>query len=128
MKRDGTTRRRKSADEKLRILEEARAPTTTVAEVFRRHQLDGATFYRWERDAKAAVRTLGEKVRHREDGKDREIARLKGEVERKIRIIAELVEENLAQEKRDSEGESQRSFLGGADALRGATGHGRSRL
>ena len=96
----GKARRRMSAVEKLRILEEARAPNTTVAEVLRRHQLDAATFYRWERDAKAAIlAALGEKVRSREDGKDREIDRLKGEVERKSRIIAEVVEENLALKK-----------------------------
>jgi len=100
MSRNGKTRRRMSAEEKLRILEEARAPNTTVAEVLRRHQLDAATFYRWERDAKAAIlAALGEKARSREDGKDREIDRLKSEVERKSRIIAEVVEENLALKK-----------------------------
>lgn len=94
---NGKTRRRLSAEEKLRILEEARAPNTTVAEVLRRHQLDAASFYRWERDAKAAMlAALGEKVRAREDSKDREIERLKAEVERKSRIIAEVVDENLA--------------------------------
>ena len=97
MTRNGKTRRRLSAEEKLRILEEARAPNTTVAEVLRRHQLDAASFYRWERDAKAAMlAALGEKVRAREDGKDREIERLKAEVDRKSRIIAEVVDENLA--------------------------------
>ncbi len=97
MTRNGKTRRRLSAEEKLRILEEARAPNTTVAEVLRRHQLDAASFYRWERDAKAAMlAALGEKVRAREDSKDREIERLKAEVERKSRIIAEVVDENLA--------------------------------
>lgn len=45
--------RRFTVDEKLRILEEARQPQTTVAEVLRRHGLDAATFYRWERVAKA---------------------------------------------------------------------------
>lgn len=96
----GKARRRMTAEEKLRILEEARAPNTTVAEVLRRHQLDAATFYRWERDAKAAIlAALGEKIRSREDGKDREIDRLKNEVERKSRIIAEVVEENLALKK-----------------------------
>jgi transposase-like protein len=86
-----------SAEEKLRILDEARAPNTTVAEVLRRHQLDAATFYRWERDAKAGMlAALGEKARTREDGKDREIERLKADLERKSRIIAEVVDENLA--------------------------------
>lgn len=40
----GKTRRRLSADEELTILEEARQPNTTVAEVLRRHQLDATTF------------------------------------------------------------------------------------
>jgi len=46
---------RLSVDEKLRILEGSRSPNTTVAEVLRRYQLDGATFYHWERQAKAAA-------------------------------------------------------------------------
>ena len=97
MARNGKARRRLSAEEKLRILEEARAPNTTVAEMLRRHQLDAASFYRWEREAKAGMlAALGEKVRSREDDKDREIERLKAEVERKSRIIAEVVDENLA--------------------------------
>ena len=37
-------RRKYGADDKLRILEEARAPHTTVAEVLRRHRLDAATY------------------------------------------------------------------------------------
>jgi len=97
LSRGGRAQRRLSAEEKPRILEEARAPNTTVAEVRRRHQLDGATFYRWERDAKAdLLAALGEQARVREDDKDREIERLKAEVERKGRIMAEVVDENLA--------------------------------
>ena len=86
-----------SAEEKLKILEEARQPNTTVAEVFRRYQVEGATFYRWERDAKAAMRAaLGERAKGREvDKKDRRIARLEAELERKRRIIAEVVGEKL---------------------------------
>jgi transposase-like protein len=91
--------RQLSADDKLRILEEARQPKTTVAEVLRRYQLDATTFYRWEREAKAAIReALGGRARHRE-AKDRTIARLQAEVEKKSRIIAEVVEENLARKK-----------------------------
>jgi len=90
-----------SADEKLKILEEARQPNTTVAEVLRRYQLEGTTFYRWEREAKAAMRTaLGERAKGREvDEKDRRIARLEAELERKRRIIAEVVGENLELKK-----------------------------
>ena len=53
-----------TADEKVKVLEEARQPGTTVAEVLRRYQIDGTTFYRWEKEAKAAVRdALGGKPR-----------------------------------------------------------------
>ena len=86
-----------SAAEKVKIIEEARQPNTTVAEVLRRHQLDATTFYRWEREAKAGMlEALGEKPRGRGDDKDHEIDRLKRELDRKSRIIAEVVEENLA--------------------------------
>ena len=91
---------RQSAEQKLQILEEARAPNTTVAEVLRRHQLDATTFYRWEREAKAAMlAALGEKPRATADAQAREIERLKADVEKKSRIIAEVVEENLALKK-----------------------------
>lgn len=97
MSTNGKARRRLSAEEKLRILEEARQPQTTVAEVLRRHQLDATTFYRWEREAKAAMLSaLGDRPRGRADAKDHEIERLKHELEKKSRIIAEVVEENLA--------------------------------
>jgi nicotinamide mononucleotide adenylyltransferase len=70
-----------------------------VAEVLRRYQVDAATFYRWEREAKAAMReALGGRARTG-DAKERAIARLQAEVEKKSRIIAEVVEENLALKK-----------------------------
>lgn len=94
--KNGKARRRLSATEKLKILEEARAPNTTVAEVLRRHQLDATTFYRWEREAKAgALAALGDKPRIR-DTVERENERLRAELAKKSRIIAEVVEENLA--------------------------------
>lgn len=69
-------RRQLSAETKLKILEEARQQQTTVAEVLRRHQLDAATFYRWEREAKAAMlAALSDQRRGRADDKDHEIER-----------------------------------------------------
>ena len=97
MNRNGKARRKLSAAEKLQILEEARQPKTTVAEVLRRHQLDATTFYRWEREAKAAMlAALGDRPRGRGDDKDRELERLRHELEAKRRVISEVVEENLA--------------------------------
>ena len=64
-----------TADEKVKVLEEARQPGTTVAEVLRRYQIDGTTFYRWEKEAKAAVRdALGGKPRGG-DARTRELER-----------------------------------------------------
>jgi transposase len=95
--------RQHTADEKLRILEEARQAGTTVAEVLRRHQLDATTFYRWERQAKDAMRqALSGTGRRDSDAKDREIERLQAELARKSRVIAEVVEENLGLKKGSS--------------------------
>ena len=85
-----------TVDEKVRILEEARQPGTTVAEVLRRHQIDPTTFYRWEKQAKEGMReALAGRVRRNGKASDHEIERLKADLEKKRRIIAEVVEENL---------------------------------
>ena len=98
--RSRKTPRHFSGEEKLAILEEARQPGVIVAEVLRRHQLDGTTFYRWEAEARVAMQeALGGKPRGGQAvlrDKDREIARLRAELEKKRQIIAEVVEENLA--------------------------------
>jgi len=55
------------------------------------------TYYRWERQAKEGMREALS-GRRAKNGKEqtREIERLEAELERKRRIIAEVVEENLA--------------------------------
>jgi transposase-like protein len=88
-----------SVEEKIRMMEETRAPSATVAEVLRRHGIDATTYYRWEKQAKEGIRqALAGKPGDR-GAKDREIERLKSEVARKSRIIAEVVEENLGLKK-----------------------------
>lgn len=88
--------RRFTVEQKLRILEEARQPGTTVAEVCRRHGIDGTTFYRWERQAKEGMReALSGRRRWNGRAHEREIERLRRELEQKRRVIAEVVEENL---------------------------------
>lgn len=92
--------RRFTVEEKLRILEEARQPNTTVAEVLRRHQVDRTTFYRWEKRAQEGMREAlnGRRRRHGKE-QEREIERLERELETKRRVIAEVVEENLELKK-----------------------------
>lgn len=100
MAKPGKANREFTADEKLRILEEARAPKTTVSEVLRRHQLDPQTFYRWEKQAREGMReALSGKRRRNGKEVDHEVDRLKAELDRKRRIIAEVVEENLQLKK-----------------------------
>ena len=41
-----------SAEVKLRLMEEGRQSGATISEVCRRHQVDHAQFYRWERLAR----------------------------------------------------------------------------
>jgi transposase len=100
MAKPGKANREFTADEKVRILEEARQPNTTVAEVLRRHQLDPNTFYRWEKQAREGMREALSGRKHR-NGKelDHEVERLRAELDRKRRIIAEVVEENLELKK-----------------------------
>ena len=89
-------RRKYTVEDKVRILEEAREPNTTVSEVLRRHQVDQTTFYRWERQARAGMReALAGRVGREGKATDREIERLEHELEKKRRVIAEVVEENL---------------------------------
>lgn len=91
--------RRFTVEEKLKILEEARQPQTTVAEVLRRYGLDAQTFYRWERVAKAGMKAALAARPRKGNGAEREVARLREELEQKRRIIAEVVEENLELKK-----------------------------
>lgn len=93
----GRKGRQFTAEQKLKILEEARQPGTTVAEVLRRHKVDATTFYRWEQQAKEGMReALSGKRRARGSAaKDQEITRLKTELAKRSQIIAEVVEENL---------------------------------
>ena len=88
-------KRRYTVAQKLEILEEARAPGATVAEVCRRRGIDGTTFYRWEKQAKAGMREALNGKRRDRGSKDREIERLKTELRKKREIIAEVVQENL---------------------------------
>lgn len=99
-RRDGKRKARAfTAEQKLRILQEARAPNTTVAEVLRRHRVDATTFYRWERQAEEAMREALQGRKKNGKAQAREIERLEAELEKKRRIIAEVVEENLELKK-----------------------------
>ncbi len=85
---------RLSAEEKLRVVEEGRQSGVTISEVCRRHQVDHAQFYRWERIARqGALEALRNGARKSKNGKHEEW--LMSEVNRLRVVVAELITENL---------------------------------
>jgi len=86
--------RRLSAEEKLRVVQEGRQSGATISEVCRRHQVDHAQFYRWERLARqGALETLRNGAKKSKNGKREEW--LMSEVNRMRAVVAELILENL---------------------------------
>jgi len=86
--------RRLSAEEKLRVVEEGRQSGATISEVCRRHQVDHAQFYRWERLARqGALEALRNGARKSKNGKHE--AWLMSEVNRLRAVVAEVITENL---------------------------------
>jgi transposase len=91
-------RRQWTAEEKLRILEEARQTPQTISEVCRRQGLAPGQFYAWEKRARqGALEALRARKRGRKSG-SRE-AQLETEVTRLRAVAAELSAENLELKK-----------------------------
>jgi transposase len=91
-------RRRWTAAEKLRILEEARQSGQAVSEVCRQHQIASGQFYIWEKQARrGALESLqqGQRGRKRPDA----TAPLQAEIERLRTAVAELSVKNLQLKK-----------------------------
>lgn len=86
--------RRLTAEEKLRVVVEGRQSGATISEVCRRHQVDHAQFYRWERLARqGALEMLRNGARKSKNGKHEQW--LMSEVNRLRAVVAELIAENL---------------------------------
>ena len=86
-----------SAEEKLRILEEARQADVTISEVCRRYQIAPGQFYAWEKQAKqGALEALKPKPRR---PKHDPTAPLQAELEQMRRALSELTIENLQLKK-----------------------------
>jgi transposase-like protein len=93
------TKRQFKPEAKYRILEEARQPGTSVAEVCRRHQIASSLFYKWEAEArKGALEALDNKKRQGDNGKSRE-SELEAKLSRMRAVISEITEENLQLKK-----------------------------
>jgi transposase-like protein len=92
-------KRRFSAEEKLQILEEGRAPGASIAEVCRRHQISTTLFYLWEKQAKQAALEI---LRGNGNGRkrDHKAERLQEKIQKLNAVISEITEENLTLKKR----------------------------
>jgi transposase len=91
------SRRRFSADEKLRIVLEGVANEHGVAEVCRRHGISSTQFYTWR---KQLMRSAGEIFDRKVSKKAEEkLERLEEDLKRKDSVIAEITEENLELKK-----------------------------
>ena len=90
--------RRLGAEEKLKVVVEGRQSGATISEVCRRHQVDHAQFYRWERLARqGSLEALRNGARKSKNGKREEW--LVSEVNRLRVVVAELITENLTLKK-----------------------------
>lgn len=91
-------RRHWTAEEKLRIIEEARQTPCTVSEACRRHSVATGQFYTWEKQAR---RGALEALRNGKRGhkKSDPTARLQAEIQRLRTVVAELSAENLELKK-----------------------------
>ncbi len=90
-------RRHLTADEKLRVLEEAQQPGVQIAELCRRHGIGTSQFYIWQEQARQAARqALSQPAgRKRQSKTDAAIERLLAERDRLRAVVAEITAENL---------------------------------
>lgn len=92
------TKRRFMAKERYQILEEARQPGTSVAEICRRYQISTGLYYSWEKAAKQGVlEALNGK--RRQNRESREIEKLQEKITSLRTVISEITEENLSLKK-----------------------------
>jgi len=91
-------RRHWSAEEKLRILEEARQTGSGVSEVCRRHALPVALFYAWEKQARQGA-LVALQARRRGPKPVDATVQLQAEADRMRAVITELVVENMQLKK-----------------------------
>jgi transposase len=92
-------RRHFTAAEKAKIVEEARQPGVSAAEVCRRHGIASSVFYRWDAQMRQGARDALCEKRGKRDRRDAELKHLREELAKKNHVIAELTEA-LIQEKK----------------------------
>jgi len=92
------SRRRYTAKEKVKILEEGRQ-SGAVSETCRRHGISTAQFYQWEKQAREAMLERFGETKRGSKSKDRKVETLETEITRLKDVIAEITAENLEMKK-----------------------------
>lgn len=86
------SQRKWTPKEKLEIVLEGLRDGDQVAEVCRRRGVSTAQYYTWKKKLMGSARAV---FRRKEDKRDREVEKLREEIRRKDRVIAEITTENL---------------------------------
>jgi len=94
---ESSKRRHLTADEKLRILEEAQRPGVQIAELCRRHGIGTSQFYTWREQARQGAKAaLSQPTGRKGQSKvDAAVERLLAERDRLRAVVAEITAENL---------------------------------
>ena len=94
---ESKNRRRLTAEEKLRILDEAQQPGVQIAELCRRHGIGTSQFYTWRGQARqAAKQALSQPAGRKGQSKvEAAVTRLTAERDRLRMVVAEITAENL---------------------------------
>ena len=94
---ESKNRRRLTAEEKLRILDEAQQPGVQIAELCRRHGIGTSQFYTWREQARQAAKQALSQPAGRKGRSKTEAAveRLLAERDRLRAVVAEITAENL---------------------------------
>ncbi len=91
-------RRPWTAEQKLKIIEEARQGGQSVSEVCRRHGISAGQFYDWEAQAKRGALD-GLRQGNRKPKGDDQSTQQRQEIERLREVIAEISAENVGLKK-----------------------------
>lgn len=95
------TRKKRSPEEKFKILEEAEKSGAKISEVCRQHGVSSGQYYQWKELARnATLKAFKDSGKHKNGKVDLEKDRLRKEADRMKSVIAEITAENLDLKKK----------------------------
>lgn len=88
-----------SAEEKVKILQEATNAGTSISEVCRRHQISTSQFFGWRKQADQALKEAFANGKRKSKKEQVERQRTQHEIRRLRAVVTEITAENLALKK-----------------------------